>query len=119
MKSKQIAVTAAGLSLAAALAGCSAASYDERRAYLDKTAQRGVATHERMVAQGGQIDKERCEAAFKAMSADDVPFGGFDHNGEWVTEVQKTYVDACLSGTAATPTPSATPSPSGSAGSTA
>lgn len=111
MKSKQSAALAGGLAAVVALSGCSGASYDERRAYLDKTAQRGVTSHQRMESQGAKIDKERCKDAYYALSADDVPDGGFSNGGTWLDEVEQTFVEACVSGAAATPAPSGSATP--------
>ncbi|MFG3710978.1 hypothetical protein [Micromonospora sp. NPDC047730] len=99
-----IVVVAAGL--AAGAAGCSSASYDERRAYLDKTAQRGVEAHQRMAAQGGQIDEKRCRRAFFALALDDLPGVDVGSHGDWQREVEQTFIDSCRSGTAASASPS-------------
>ncbi|MCK9895216.1 hypothetical protein [Frankia sp. AgB32] len=82
------------------LTACSTASYDERMAYLRKTAARGVEAHRLMASQGARIDAKRCHEAFVAVGNSDIPNDvNTGHvSDEWRAQVTAFYVDSCVSG---------------------
>ncbi|GAA3751629.1 hypothetical protein [Micromonospora maritima] len=113
MSKKRIAALAVAAALAGGTVGCGAdMDYNQRADYLTKTGQRGAEAHERLKVQGAKVDKDRCEKVYVATVYDDIPSGGIADGG-WRSEVKKTFVEACLSGNAATPAPSGSSTPTG------
>jgi hypothetical protein len=88
------------------LSGCSssAATTEERLAYLREVAQQGADTGNLLRAQEApKIDKERCGRAFDGLTrrADypsDLADGGVSK--EWSLQIREFFVDSCVSGKA-------------------
>ena len=88
------------------LSGCSssAATTEERLAYLREVAQQGADTGNLLRAQEApRIDKERCGRAFDGLTrrADypaDLADGGISK--EWALQIREFFIDSCVSGKA-------------------
>ena len=88
------------LTLILTVTACSSASYSERMAYLRKTANRGVETHNLLYSQGAEIDAKRCSAAYDGLGDDDIPSDvtGSSPSREWLDQVRQFFVDSCVTG---------------------
>jgi len=83
------------------VAGCSTATYDEKMAFLKKTAARGVDHYRLLYSQEAHIDKARCERVFEGArlweeAPRDLSGGGLSPG--WNAQIKEYFVDSCVSG---------------------
>ena len=96
---KRNATMIAAVLTVAALAGCSAAPYDERMKFLDKMSAEGIKYRGQLQQQATPPNKAACEIGWKLLAADP-PYDseGFIRTPEWEAQVQESYIKACITG---------------------
>lgn len=89
--------------LALSTSGCTTEddSYNERRDYLQKVAQRGAETHELLASQQALINAERCGNAYEGLADQFVDRPRVSHgdiDDRWANLIKVFFVDSCVSG---------------------
>ncbi|RLP93605.1 hypothetical protein [Micromonospora sp. CV4] len=123
MKLRKV-VTLPLVALALGVAGCSAASYEERMKYLDEVSQKGIDYRSKLQEQKTEPSKDACTIGFDLLQAKPPT----DRDGgivtdTWRDQVKESYVKSCMTGElrpkpdpsgidAVTPVPVSAPPPS-------